>query len=382
MSFLPPCNDSGAETPEMLESCEYSCEANCTQSDNEPSIEDMEFTDSYEAENGLVIYTIVFLLQLQTVHAISDTAIDAILKFLKKMFVMLSDASRGISVEKFSQMFPSTMYSARKRVNVCRKSIKEFPVCPGCKYVYHLEECIESCGSLWQAKRCKRKIGHSVCNSDIVTAKPTLSGQIFAPIQTFCYNPIGDSLTLRVCNDVSFLNSCEKWRENSQMREQKPDYCDVFDGAVWKSFESFLQSPNTLLLQLNVDWFQPFEHVVHSVGVMYVTVLNLPSFERYKMKNVFLVGLIPGPDEPKHDINYFLRPFVDELLTLWEQGISVKSPTGRVTVKCALACVACDIPAARKVSGFIGHSGRLGCSKCKKEFKSISGVSGKQVIRV
>ena len=37
----------------MLESCEYSCEANCTQSDNEsePSINDMEFTDSCEAEN-------------------------------------------------------------------------------------------------------------------------------------------------------------------------------------------------------------------------------------------------------------------------------------------------------------------------------------------
>ena len=68
MSFLPPSNDSGAETPEMLESCEYSCKANCTQSDNvfEPSIEDMEFTDYCEAENGLAIYTIIFLLQLQT----------------------------------------------------------------------------------------------------------------------------------------------------------------------------------------------------------------------------------------------------------------------------------------------------------------------------
>ena len=51
--------------------------------------------------------------------------------------------------------------------------------------------------------------------------------------------------------------------------------------------------------------------MVHSVGFMHVTILNLPSFEQFKMINVFLVGLIPGPDEPKHDINYFLRPFVD-----------------------------------------------------------------------
>lgn len=31
-------------------------------------------------------------------------------------------------------------------------------------------------------------------------------------------------------------------------------------------------------------------------------------------------------------------------------------------------CVACDIPACRKVCGFLGHSAELGCSKCMKKF--------------
>jgi hypothetical protein len=33
-----------------------------------------------------------------------------------------------------------------------------------------------------------------------------------------------------------------------------------------------------------------------------------------------------------------------------------------------LLCAGCDIPAARKTCGFVGHSARLGCSKCLLEF--------------
>ena len=35
---------------------------------------------------------------------------------------------------------------------------------------------------------------------------------------------------------------------------------------------------------------------------------------RYKTDNVILVGLIPGPHEPQHNINTFLEPLVDELM--------------------------------------------------------------------
>ena len=38
------------------------------------------------------------------------------------------------------------------------------------------------------------------------------------------------------------------------------------------------------------------------------------------------------------------------------------------TIKCVLLCITCDIPAGRKVCGFMGHSAKLGCSKCYKQF--------------
>ena len=36
----------------------------------------------------------------------------------------------------------------------------------------------------------------------------------------------------------------------------------------------------------------------------------------------------------------------------------------------ALLLVACDVPAARKLCGFLGHGAKRGCSKCQKEFIS------------
>ena len=105
---------------------------------------------------------------------------------------------------------------------------------------------------------------------------------------------------------------------------------------------------------------------------MYLTIMNLPQEIRFKQENVMLVGLIPGPREPKHDINCFLSPLVHELLKLWK-GVEIKVLDTTVLVHCALLCIACDIPAARKVCGFLGHSAELGCSRCYKKFSGTLG---------
>lgn len=97
--------------------------------------------------------------------------------------------------------------------------------------------------------------------------------------------------------------------------------------------------------------------------------LNLPRTKRYKQENVILLGLIPGPHEPKHDINSYIRPLVDELLRLWSGvNLTIHSTCGKSLVKCALLCVACDLPAGRKICGFPSYTARYGCSRCHKEF--------------
>ena len=84
------------------------------------------------------------------------------------------------------------------------------------------------------------------------------------------------------------------------------------------------------------------------------------------------MGIIPGPNEPKLHINSFLKPVVADLMKLWEGVVMQKDDSTSVIVRAALLSVACDIPAARKVSGFVGPQATKGCSKCLLSFSVIN----------
>ena len=97
---------------------------------------------------------------------------------------------------------------------------------------------------------------------------------------------------------------------------------------------------------------------------------NLPRDVRYRVENIILIGIMPGPKEAKKTINSFLTPLVIELQEAWDHGFkNTMSPQNiPVRIKLALSCVACDIPASRKVCGFLSHNASLGCNKCLKHF--------------
>ena len=164
------------------------------------------------------------------------------------------------------------------------------------------------------------------------------------------------------------MEKCEKWRE----RSADDIIADVYDGRVWKDFKvvdgkPFLQQPHSWAVTMNIDWFQPYTHVCDSVGAIYLVIQNLPCSERYKWENMILIGLIPGPKEPKYTINSYLFPLVKELQEFWS-GVQILTCKGLKVVRIALTCIACDILATRKVCGFLSHCANKGCSKCLKEF--------------
>lgn len=73
---------------------------------------------------------------------------------------------------------------------------------------------------------------------------------------------------------------------------------------------------------------------------------------------------MPGPHESSLSIDSYLHPLVTELKSYYESGLSVLSSSGhQITLRVALSCISCDIPASRKVGGFLGHNARLGCNK-------------------
>ena len=197
------------------------------------------------------------------------------------------------------------------------------------------------------------------------------------PYLTYCY--LGPHTSLQALfRRPHFYTECERWRSRLNI---EGELNDIYDGKLWKSFmhyqnEPFLSEPGNLGLILNFDFFQPFLHTTYSLGAIYMSVLNLPREIRCIRENMILVSLIPGPHEPQYHINSFLTPLVSDLLKLWSgMDMEIESLKSVKKIRCALMCVACDIPAGRKICGFLGHNARLGCSRCLKEF--LGGVGAK-----
>ena len=98
----------------------------------------------------------------------------------------------------------------------------------------------------------------------------------------------------------------------------------------------------------------------------------------YHVHIVLTVRILPRPHEPKQHMNSFLDPLVSELVELQigvPMTVSVSSSisTSEFLIWCLLLSVACDIPAARKICGFLSHATKRGCWKCFKEFPGKPG---------
>ena len=155
------------------------------------------------------------------------------------------------------------------------------------------------------------------------------------PIKVYPYKSLKKSVQELVKRE-GFLTNCEKWRT----RAVPDDY--VCNGSVWKQFctSNFFSSPYCFLLTMNVDWFEPFECGTYSIGVIYMSVQNLPRDERYKPENIIIVGIIPGAKEPKLSINSYLTPLIIEVNEVWKNGLHVTTNIGApICVKLALSCV-------------------------------------------
>lgn len=92
-----------------------------------------------------------------------------------------------------------------------------------------------------------------------------------------------------------------------------------------------------------------------------MVVMNLPREERFKPENVMVIGIIPGPKEPKLHINSFLQPLVDDLIDLWDGVLFNATKSGNCEMfRAALLALSSDIPATRKCGGFVGHGAKKG----------------------
>lgn len=322
------------------------------------------------------------MVRLQSKHYIPDAAIEALLKFLCALFVVLGRFSNLAS--EISEILPQTLYTMRKTIGY-NDDFQKYVICPTCHRVYEYKQCVSKCGSQESTKFCthvkfprhRYRSGRAPCNAPLLRSVTLYTGKKFLyPFKIYCYRKLAVSLQELLLRP-GFFDACQLWKQQATTT----DYNDLYGGRIWKDFqyfngEQFLALSTGIGLTLNIDWFQPFSHTVYSVGVIYLVIMNLPRSIRFKRENIMIAGILPGPSEPKHDINSYLTPLVKELNDLWA-GINMSVCIGTTTVtkkiKCAILCCSCDLPAGRKVCGFLGHSASLGCSKCSKSFSGTVG---------
>jgi len=123
-----------------------------------------------------------------------------------------------------------------------------------------------------------------------------------------------------ILSDANLALKCDHWKSRNVPVDSLED---VYDGLVWKSFlqngdKPFLNGDNSYAFMINIDWFQPYNHLTYSVGAIYLTIFNLPRSLRNKLENICLVGIIPGPHEPDLTVNSYLAPLVWDLLHFWD----------------------------------------------------------------
>ena len=314
----------------------------------------------------------LFLNYFQLKFRIPDRGMQLLLLWLSTLLTLLSSIVQNKEeIRNVTDSFPSTLYEMRKTLTL--KTFEQYIMCPKCDSLCGNAEnlllpCNCTCIAFPKHPHLSRR---KPCETPVYKTVKICETMKLVPRKTYIYNNLLDSLKT-LCLRRGMLQKCAKWKSNSSMGK----YIDVYDGAMWKRFmfvdgRPFLDLPYNLGFMLNVDWFQPYDHVQYSVGVIYLIILNLPRAERYKIENIIIVGCIPGPREPCN-MNSYLQPLVDDLLKLWK-GITVRLPSSNeVVIRGALLGVSCDLPATRKICGFSGHSATMGCSKCLKKFPCLA----------
>lgn len=220
-------------------------------------------------------------------------------------------------------------------------------------------------------------IGGSKCGTKLLQSRRVNGKNVDLPIKPFVRISFKDWLAGLLSRQGFEKKMDAAWKGLNV--NNVTEMSDIFDGEVLQDFKgcdgkhfSLGGDEGRYVFSLCVDYFNPLGNKQagkkKSVGLVSLVCLNLPPDMRYKAENMFLYGVIPGPEEPPLDcLNHYLKFLVDELLDCWAPGIrfsrTYECYYGRV-VQCALVCLVCDLLAARKTAGFAGIRHNQICAFC------------------
>ena len=139
---------------------------------------------------------------------------------------------------------------------------------------------------------------------------------------------------------------------------------------------SILREYKNLSLMWNVDGVPLFKSSKYTLWPMYLLINELPYKQRVLKENSVLAGLWFGEEKP--NMSFYLKPIVEELITLENHGIEISSPhiSKQFICKVILLAGSCDLPAKCFVLNSVQYNGKYGCAKCLQPGKTARTIVG------
>ena len=248
---------------------------------------------------------------LQAIMAGNNLTYGTVIDFIKLINLIIGE-----------KKIPESKYHFNK---VCTESIKY-------SKNYFCTNCYES----YDTKRCK----NDVCLKCDGT------------VDYFITSPIKENLSQIITKNYASILSYKEYLQNCDPSE----ISDVNNAAWYKSLDI---EGDFITININTDGVAPFNSSKKlSLWPILMTINDLRPTERFDKKNILSAGYWMSVVQPKMEI--FLKPFIEEMNFLYNNGITVCGKNYKVVV-----CSCClDSVARAKCLCIKQFNGSFGCTFC------------------
>ncbi|XP_058195233.1 uncharacterized protein LOC131311699 [Rhododendron vialii] len=155
------------------------------------------------------------------------------------------------------------------------------------------------------------------------------------------------------------VETTENLTWHAHQRESNGQLHHPADSPQWKLVDhlwpDFASEPRNLRLALSADGINPHRSLSsrYSCWPIILVTYNLPPGLCMKKKFMMLSLLISGPHQPGNDIDVFLEPLIDDLKSLWKEGVEAYDAYKQqhFRLRAVLLWTINDLPAFGNLSG-------------------------------
>lgn len=305
--------------------------------------------------------TVLSLLQLKASNGWSDKSFTELLLFLKKLLPK-------------ENVLPESTYRAKRVVCPLGLEVQKIHACTNDCMLYRGEHADLQACLVCGAARYKRD-GDDI---DGEGKKKRL------PVKVMWYFPIVPRLERLFANK----RHAELMRWHAEERKDDGMLRHPADSTQWRNIDRkykkpFAEDVRNIRFGLSTDGMNPFGNMSssHSTWPVTLCIYNLPPWLCMKRKYIMMPVVIPGPKQPGNDIDVYLKPLMEDLVILWNDGVQVWDAYKRenFTLRAMLFVTIQDWPALGNLSGQT-VKGYNACVHCFDETESLWLTNSKKMV--